>query len=154
MKSIVFMSPAHVDLMQRAYLALHDALLVGGPAKLGGDEGAGRIGQAAGDGHLLHALAQGLLQELRQPLVRLARLLDLRAELRASVLGSSSSAEQRRLCISCRPPNRPLCASLNSTCRRYTAQQLQPFHAVACASQCVRNRACYWQFESSGSQSQ
>lgn len=62
-------------------LTLHDAFLVGAPAKLGGHQRAGRVSQAARHGHLLHALAQRLLQEIRQPLVCLTRLLRLHGAL-------------------------------------------------------------------------
>ena len=67
-----------------SYLALHDALLVGAPAKFGCHQRAGRVCQAIGHGHLLDTLAQSLLQEFCEALVCLADLHSLQLILECS----------------------------------------------------------------------
>ena len=62
---------------QPPHLALHDALHVGGPAELGGDQRDGGVGQAAGHLHPLHPLPQGGLYEVHQRLELLLRRLRL-----------------------------------------------------------------------------
>merc|ERR1719487_842816 len=73
-------------------LGAHDALHVGGPAVLAGDEDARRLGDALGHHHLLDLIAEDLLHELRERLevgaellprlLLLLRLLKLEALLR------------------------------------------------------------------------
>ena len=52
----------------RAHLGLHDALHVGGPAILAGDQHAGRVDDSVAQHHLLDAVAQDVLDQPAQAL--------------------------------------------------------------------------------------